>query len=288
MEGSDSSSIMNIFFGESFLAQFLLAFVIVVLVYLMFISVEFLYVSFLNIGSHVVDLFPFTASSDDKQIVIRQDISKFPDGKLIPFSDNERTGIEFTYSFYFYVNPSTFTGEDTLASVFYKGYMTPFPLLGPGVFIKKNANTMRVFMNAYKNPYTYCDVENIPVRKWFHCAIMARKNALEIYINGNLSKKLNFEGSLPYQNFQDLILFSQNSMVVRGSTTPAVDPDTFTVQGSFNGNLGGLKYFGYALSFTEIQSQVTVGPSKKVLAASQDMPPYLADTWWTTSYTHST
>jgi hypothetical protein len=63
---------MNIFFGESFLAQFLLAFVIVVLVYLMFISVEFLYVSFLNIGSHVVDLFPFTASSDDKQIVIRR------------------------------------------------------------------------------------------------------------------------------------------------------------------------------------------------------------------------
>ena len=285
---ADSSSVTSIFMGESFLSQFLLALIVVTLVYLLFLSVEYLYVSFLNIGNHVVDLFPYTASSDDKQVVIRQDTTKFPDAKLIPFSDNERTGMEFTYSFYLYVNPSTFTGDDALASVFYKGYATPYPLLGPGVFIKKNANTMRVFMNAYKNPYMYCDVENIPVRKWFHCAIVARKNSVEIYINGNLSKKMSFEGSMPYQNFQDLILFSQNSMVVRGSTTPALgEHETFTVQGSFAGNLGGLKYFSYALSYTEIQSQVTVGPSKKVMAASQDMPPYLADTWWTTSYTHT-
>ena len=281
-------SITQIFLGEGLLSEFLLALVAIVLLYLFFITVEFLYTAYLNIGSHVVDLFPFTASSDDKQVVIRQDLSKFPDGKQIPFSDNERTGIEFTYSFYLYVNPSTFNGEDTLATVFYKGYMTPFPLLGPGVFIKKNSNTLRVFMNSYKNPYTYCDIENIPVRKWFHCALVARKNGLEVYINGNLSKKMSFEGSLPYQNFQDLVLFSQNSMVVRGSTTPALNSETFTVQGSFQGNLSSLKYFGYALSYTEIQGQVTTGPSAKVVSASQDAPPYLADTWWTTSYTHTT
>ena len=106
---ADSSSVTSIFMGESFLSQFLLALIVVTLVYLLFISVEYLYVSFLNIGNHVVDLFPYTASSDDKQVVIRQDVTKFPDGKLIPFSDNERTGMEFTYSFYLYVNPSTFT-----------------------------------------------------------------------------------------------------------------------------------------------------------------------------------
>jgi hypothetical protein len=284
-----SSSITSVLMGESLLSQFLLALVIVTLVYFLFLSVEYIYVSFLNVGNHVVDLFPYTASATDKQIVVRQDITKFPDAKVIPFSDNERTGIEFTYSFFLYVNSATFTGDDMLATVFYKGYATPYPLLGPGVFIRKNTNTLRVFMNAYKNPHTYCDVENIPVNKWFSCALVMRKNGLEVYVNGNLSKKLNFENTLPYQNFQDLLLFSQNNFVVRGSTTPAVgENETFNVQGSFSGNLSALKYYSYALSYTELQSMVNMGPSKKVMAASQDMPPYLADTWWTTSYTHTT
>ena len=43
--------------------------------------------------------------------------------------------------------------------------------------------------------------------------------------------------------------------------------------------------FSYALSYTEIQSMMNMGPSKKVLSATQELPPYFADQWWTTSYT---
>jgi hypothetical protein len=96
---------------------------------------------------------------------------------------------------------------------------------------------------------------------------------------------MSFEGGMPYQNFQDLVLFNQSNFTLRGSTTPALGEETFEVRGVFKGNLSALTYFSYALSYTEIQSIMNLGPSKKVLSATQELPPYFADQWWTTSYT---
>lgn len=275
---------LGLLFGKGYLAQTLLAFVILVVVFLLLTTLEFFYLTFSKLSNRRIELLPYTASSEDKQVVIKQDTLKYPEGKQIPFSENERTGIEFTYSFFLYVNPSTFTQRDMLYHVFHKGFTVPWPLMGPAVFIKGDTNTMRVVMNTYKNPYCALDIENIPVRKWFHVALVCRKNALEVYINGNLRKKLPFEESLPYQNFQDIILFSQVRTVVRGSTTPALGGQNFEVDGVFKGNLSSLIYLNYAASFSEIAGMVNVGPSKKVLSQTADKPPYLIDTWWTTPY----
>ena len=285
--GGITSILYDSVMGEGTVAQTILAIVIVFALFYLFLAFEFVYQAFSSYNTGNVELFPYTASSEDKQVVVRQDKTKYPDAKPIPLSDNQRTGTEFSYAFYVYVNPSTFNNSDTLATVFYKGYLTPWPLMGPGVFIRRNTNTMRIFMNSYTNPFMYCDVENIPVSKWFHVVISCRRNAMEVYINGNLTKKMNFDDGLPYQNFQDLILFNQSNFTLRGSTTPALGQETYEVRGVFKGNLSALKYFGYALSYTEIQSLMNMGPAKKVLSASQELPPYFADQWWTTSYTQT-
>ncbi len=276
---------MNLVMGKGFFQQVLLVLLILSLLFVFFISLEYLIMSYQRIGGKYVQLLPLTVTAEDKMLTFQQNKTQYADAKQIPLSDNERTGIEFTYSFYLFIHPSTFTGEDTLYHVMHKGYINPWPLMGPGVFVRGNNNTLRVVMNTYRNAYTYMDVENIPVRKWFHCALLCRKNSLEIYINGNLRKKLPFEGTLPYQNFQNLICFSPLKKTVLGSQVPSLGQGTdLRFDGSFRGNMSNLVYLAYAASFTEIQNLLDLGVSKKTLSSEMDKPPYLVDTYWTTSY----
>ena len=276
---------LDVLAGKGFFQQVLLVLVLLSLLFFILMSFEYLLVSYKRVGGKYVELIPMTVTAEDKMLTFQQNKTKFGDAKQIPLSDNERTGIEFTYSFYMLIHPSTFTGEDTLHHVFHKGYTNPWPLMGPAVFVRGNSNTLRVIMNTYRNPYTALDIENIPVRKWFHCALVCSRNSLEVYINGNLRKKLPFEGTLPYQNFQNLICFSPLKRVIQGSLIPALGPDTtLRFEGPFRGNLSNLVYMSYAASFTEIQSLLDFGVSKKTMSTEMDKPPYLIDTYWTTSY----
>lgn len=271
--------------GKGFFQQVLLVLVILSLLFFFFVSLEYVLRSYNQIGSKHVQLIPMTVSAEDKVLIFQQNRTRYPDAKSIPLSDNERSGIEFTYSFYLLVHPSTFSGSDVLYHVFHKGYLSPWPLMGPGVFVRGNNNTLRVVMNTYRNAYTFVDVENIPVRKWFHCAIVCNRNSLEIYINGNLRKKLPFEGTLPYQNFQNLVCFSTSKKIIQGSQVPSLGMgNNLQFEGAFRGNLSNLTYIAYAVSFTEIQALMDMGVSKKTMSAQMDKPPYLVDTYWTTSY----
>ena len=282
MSDTTGSGVTEFLLGKGFFQQVVLVLVVLTLLFLVFLTIEYVFLTFQRIGGQALELVPETVTAEDEQITILQNPLD-PKAKTIPVSDNERTGIEFSYSFYLYVNSSTFTGEDVLFSVFHKGYPVPFPLMGPAVFVKGDSNTLRVVMNTYKNPYTYLDIENIPIRKWFHCVVLCRKNSLEVYINGNLRKKLSFEGTLPYQNFQNVILFNQLKVNLFKSQYITLKED-MRVQGAFRGNLSNLFYFPYALSFTEIQGLMTKGVSSKTRKQTADIPPYLVDTYWTTSY----
>jgi hypothetical protein len=244
---------------------------------------ELLYKTTAKNANRFMTLLDYTAGSEDMPITIRQDLSKYPDAKPIGLSMNERTGIEFAYSFYIYVQPSTFTGQDHLKHVFHKGFACPWPLMGPGVFMKGDTNTMRIFMNTYKNPYTFVDVRNIPVDKWVHVVLNCYKSGLDVFVNGNLATRLSFKDTIPYQNFQDLILFSNaRYSSFTGSTMPALggSENTFHIDGAFKGYLSNLIYTRYALSVTEIQTLMAAGASTKMRQKSMDKPPYLADDWW--------
>lgn len=259
--------------------------VFILIIFLVLFTAETVYNATVDASQRFVTLMDYTANAESMPLVIHQDAAMYKEAKVLGLSMNERTGIEFAYSFFMYVNPSTFTGDAVLKHVFHKGYGCPWPLMGPGVFLHGHENTMRVFMNTYKNPYTHCDIKNIPVQKWFHVVLNCYKKGLDIYINGKLANRISFKGTLPYQNFQDIVMFSSanynnlRAQAVVGPNAPATE-NPFQVQGAFKGQFSKFIYTRYALSATEIDGLMRAGPAPKMKEKTTDQPPYFADDWW--------
>jgi len=262
---------------------FSVALVVGVYLTLLFVQVMYTYINRLSLSRTV--LLPNTYNTEDKSINIPQNPNT-TGSKTVNLSDNERTGIEFSYSFYLNIHPSAFRQEFGLCHIFHKGYSQQFPLLAPGVYMRSDTNTLRVYMNTYKTWNNYVEVENIPVGKWVHITIVVKNSALEVFINGNLAKKLSFDGYAPYQNFEDICCFSQRRVTIKHSIVPSTDESGFDVFGCMKGQLSRLNYFSYALCYAEIQQLMNEGPSSKLDSALNitNLPPYLDDTWWSQGY----
>ena len=270
---SQNSGIQQILFG--------LALVVVLYVSILFVEIMYNYMNRLSMNRTV--LLGNTYNIEDKTVTIPQNPNM--NSKIINVSNNERTGIEFSYSFYLFVHQSTFRQEYGLLHIFHKGYAQQFPLLAPGVYMRSDTNTLRVYMNTYKTWNNYVEVENIPIGKWVHTVIVCKENSLEVYINGNLSRKLSFDGFAPYQNYEDIICFSSRVIKLHQKNVQSADPEGFDVFGTMKGNLSRLEYFSYALCYAEIQQLMNKGPSNKSeTAQNTDIPPYLDDTWWSQGY----
>ena len=256
-----------------------LAFVVALYLVLLFFEVIYKYINRLSMNR--TELLPHTYNIEDKAINIPQN-PNVKGSKPVNLSDNERSGIEFSYTFYLNVSPSAFRQEYGLNHIFHKGYSAQFPLLAPGVYMRSDTNTLRVYVNTYKTWNNYVEVENMPVGKWVHVAIVCSQNSLEVYINGNLAKKLPFDGFAPYQNYEDICCFSQRRITLKNSIVPSTDESGFDVFGCMKGQLSRLSYFSYALCYAEIQQLMNEGPSSKMASAAStgNVPPYLDDTWW--------
>jgi hypothetical protein len=270
--------------GTGYPAQAVLGFLIVVFLYTIFFSAEYLYRLIHGLNKQKTDLLPFTATSSGKSYVISQD-PNVPDSKPIHLSDNERSGIEFSYIFFIYVDPASFRTEEGLLHIFHKGYATQYPLLAPGVYMHANKNTMRVYMNTHATWKKYIDVEDLPVKKWVQVGIVCEKNGLTIFINGNVAKRMNFDNSVPYQNYGDIYIFNDRRQNERGCASmdnqASSNPDMqFNLFGKMSGMISNLFYYNYALSYTEINQHMIEGPSSKTDPLSQDKPQYLTDNWW--------
>jgi hypothetical protein len=278
--GQSSLSAQEFLMGSGALAQALLVIVISALLFLLMLTLETMYITWYRASRTKIDVLPYTVNPDDKMKTIVQNPNA-PNALNLPLSENERTGAEFTYSFFIYLNSNNIDSNQTttqgLRHVFHKGYSRFTPLMGPGVFIKTNENTLRVYMNSSKKLDNYVDVPNIPLKKWVHITIVCRKNSVEIYINGNVAKKIRLDGAI-YQNYQDLILFSQRSGQIKHS-----DGSVIEVKGAFSGSFSSLVYYSYAISYSEIQNLMNEGPSKESEEAANGVgvaSPYLADSWW--------
>jgi len=264
--------------------NFVFPVIVVVFVFCAFLCAELIYKYMNRLSINRVELLPNTYSVNNKTITITQN-PIVTNVNQIQVSQNERTGIEFTYSFYLNVDPSTFRQEHGLLHVFHKGYSSEYPLLAPGVFMRSDTNTLRVYMNTFKTWNNYIEVDNFPLSKWVHVAVVCKNSSLEIFINGNLSKKMTFDGYAAYQNFQDVICFNQRRIALTQSKIPSVDKHGFNVFGSMKGMLSRLTYFNYALCMAEIQSEMNRGPSSIMDSSNlNEVPPYLSDTWWSRSY----
>ena len=261
--------------------QVLFALALVVVLYLVLLFVEIIYKYINRLSMNRTKLLPYTYNTEDKAININQD-PNVKGSKPVNLSDNERSGVEFSYTFYLNVSPAAFRQEYGLNHIFHKGFSSQFPLLAPGVYMRSDTNTLRIYMNTYKTWNNYVEVENIPVSKWVHVAIVCSENSLEVYINGNLAKKLPFDGFAQYQNFEDICCFSQRRITMKHSIVPSTDENGFDVFGCMKGQLSRLNYFSYALCYAEINQLMNEGPNSKMDSAmtNTNIPPYLDDTWW--------
>jgi hypothetical protein len=280
-----SNNISNSSQPPGIIQEILFGLSLVVVLYLVLLFIEIIYKYINRLYLNRTELLPNTYNIEDKSISIPQN-PNVRESKPVHLSSNERTGIEFSYSFYLNVHPSAFRQEYGLCHIFHKGYSAQFPLLAPGVYMRSDTNTLRVYMNTYKTWNNYVEVDNFPVGKWVHVALVCSENSLEIFINGNLSKKSSFDGFAPYQNFEDICCFSQRRITLKHSIVPSTDDNGFDVFGCMKGYLSRLNYFSYALSYPEIQQLMNEGPSSKMDTSSitTNIPPYLDDTWWTMGY----
>lgn len=302
------------FNSTQLIPEVVISVVVTIVVFILCACLEQLYKLWNGFENVRVPIIPFTIASGSGPIVYVQDPClkdmTDTDSRIhLPLkqSENQLTGIEFSYTTFIYASPdqtvttaSTGTSDTCSSSgtggwksIFYKGYESgSFPLSSPGVFIRSDnitnsTPTLRVVMNTYDSWYNTIDVDQIPFNKWFHLAIVLRSSVMEVYINGNLANRINFKGTLPYQNYQPLVVlptitysvaeFTPGDQMQRG----IAPGDSMAVTGVFTGYISNLFYFSYALTYAEIQQMMQMGPSTKVKTASLDLPPYLIDTWWT-------
>lgn len=193
--------------------------------------------------------------------------------KIIKLSNNERTGLEFTWSVWLFINDLG-TNTNKYQFVFNKGDLNfgsnniTTINNGPGLYIAPNSGStakLRVIMNTAdnKDDKNILDIDAIPIRKWVNVIIRLENTMLDVYINGTISGRLNLP-LVPKQNYNDI-------NVCQG--------------GGFVGNLSDLRYFNHALSIIEINNIVYWGPNTSASVDGVDAGTtggfnYLSSLWY--------
>lgn len=207
---------------------------------------------------------------------ITQDPSKTTSIQILRSNDQNR-GLEFTWSSWlFFSSPATNQGKNE--HIFNKGTnvfnSTGVAVTnGPGLYVQSalhNANaditsiTLLVYMDQINQQQISVSIADIPIKKWVHVAIRVQNKLLDIYVNGVIAKRHNFE-VIPKQNFHDINVCGN---------------------GGFSGKLSNLRYYSYALNVFEINNIIMSGPSITPSAVSVDANgklgnySYLANTWY--------
>jgi hypothetical protein len=232
----------------------------------------------------------FDDTTPTRQVVVQQPGAP----NLIYNSMNEQNGMEFSYSMYLYINPETFEGYTAdscgagqrsdvtaLKHIMHKGGKDPYPLLAPGLFVEGSKNTLRLYMNSATKWDNYVEIPNVPVGKWFHLVIILKGKYLDVYVNGNVTVRHQFD-TVPKLNYG-------NVYIMYPTKFPAFPTDkinaNYRVEGPMKGMVSRLKYYAFALNYSQIDSLYREGPSKKIVSPSfAEVPPYFHDDWWVTRY----
>jgi hypothetical protein len=205
------------------------------------------------------------------EVIIYQD-PKNTNSIPILRSNNQNTGIEFTWCLWIYVNDIMKTPQYSL--IFNKGNASygengmATVNNGPGLYLDNSGNNLAIVMNtvAASNPSEMITVKDIPLRKWFHCAIRIENTALDVYMNGSIVSR-NILQDVPKQNYQDINICKN---------------------GGFNGNIADLQYFDKALSIFQLNNIVSWGRNTNAANASgtadaTGFPYYLSNLWYSSN-----
>lgn len=284
-----ASTALSFVMGDGLVSQILFTVLCLLVLYAVITIIEGVVEQFTKLDRQSTVLFSDTTSA-------RQFIEQAPGAdKLIFNSENEVNGMEFSYSMYLMISPETFeaTVSDTcggtqnqnktrLRQIFHKGSKDGFPLLAPGLFVHGNKNTLRLYMNSATKWDNYVEIPNVPIGKWFHMAIVLKGKYLDVFVNGNVTVRHEFP-TVPKLNYGNVYVLTPLKFPKYSSDT--VDVGNYAVDGAAKGMVSRLKYYSYALNYSQIDSLYREGPSKKIVSASfTEVPPYFHDDWWVNKY----
>lgn len=284
-----ANTALSFVMGDGLVSQILFTVLCMLVLYAVITVIESIVEQIRKLDRQTNVLFADTTTS-------RQFIEQSPGAdKLIYNSENEVNGMEFSYSMYLMVSPETFEGAVTdtcgnterqnttkLRQIFHKGSKDGFPLLAPGLFVHGNKNTLRLYMNSATKWDNFVEIPNIPIGKWFHLVIVLKGKYLDIFVNGNVTVRHEFP-TVPKLNYGNIYVLTPLKFPKYASDT--VQVGDFAIDGAAKGMVSRLKYYAYALNYSQIDSLYREGPSKKIISSSfTEVPPYFHDDWWVTKY----
>jgi|UniRef100_A0A6C0M0V3 hypothetical protein len=205
---------------------------------------------------------------------IPQDPSN-PNAVTIIRSKNDAGGIGITWSVWLYIKQNSKIDADNAGKwrhVFNKGSREPIttsgdtkgimtPNNGPGLYLKDDYSAIRVVMSTFNSKDKSVDVGNIPINKWFNVIIRVENTVLDVFMNGDLAKRLPLE-SVPFQNYGDV---------------------NVAINNGFNGAISSLRYYNSVLGTRAIANIVSEGPKLNAIGASGGAPgimDYLSMRWF--------
>ena len=192
-------------------------------------------------------------------------------------SDNQRGGIEFTWSIWMYVNND---GEhSTYRHVFSKGnpeqyakkytsYNSPepektglmYPNNAPGLYLAPNKNALFLVMNSFATIDEEIEIGNIPLNKWFNVVIRVKNKSLDVFINGIVTKSKQL-ATPPKQNYDKVFMHLNNG---------------------FGGYSSNLWYWNYAVGTNTVNNIVQAGPNTTITGGplNDKSADYLSSKWY--------
>tara|TARA_B110000285_G_scaffold41791_1_gene46018 strand:- start:462 stop:1433 length:972 start_codon:yes stop_codon:yes gene_type:complete len=249
-------------------------------VFLMLIIIVFIIL--LNLGILAIQYFTNPAGSSPylidgtfsgkQQETIKQD-PKEADSILIKRSNNESSGIEFSWSTWIQIDELN-VGEKH-QHIFHKG-VNEFDSNGiakinnaPGLYIKNlstgnstNTATLKLIMSTTSNNTDFIEIDDIPLKHWVNIVVRMKNTTLDVYVNGTVAGRLNLQ-QVPLQNYYDVHIGQNNG---------------------FDGKISNLRYYDYALNIFEINKVVAAGPNPNAAKESQKLQDnyfYLSPSWFT-------
>lgn len=201
--------------------------------------------------------------------IISQD-PNLQNSKVILRSNNEKDGIEFTWSVWLYLNGfEGDVGSTKYHHVFNKGNATDSgngiikPNNAPGLYLNPMYDCFRVVMNLFTDPSEITiDVSDLPITKWINIMIRVQHKNCDIYVNGRLVKR-SVMADVVKQNYDNV---------------------NVCLHGGFSGYLSNLTYYNTAVSIAEIQNVIAAGPNmtptSKSINLNETRDRYLSDKWY--------
>jgi hypothetical protein len=245
--------------------------ILVIIVFLFLLNLGIMLIQYFYSPSEDPYLIKGMVSGTDP-VTIQQDPNN-SDSILIRRSNNESTGLEFTWSVWLHINELE-DQKNVYQHIFNKGD-TSFSSKGianinngPGLYLINNNSSMnvgsaqlRVVMDSNnKSDNNYIDIKEVPIKKWVHVAIRMQNTVMDVYVNGIIAGRLTMT-DVPKQNYNNINV-NQNY--------------------GFNGKLSNLRYYSRALNVFEINNVVSTGPNLETYLPVENTPyyGYLSQLWY--------